>query len=210
MKQHKLLNLPSIRRLPSYLQVVKTAMEEGKEYISGTYISQELELEAIQVRKDLALTGIMGRPRMGYPVKELINAIESFLQWNTDQYACVVGAGNLGQALLGFNELKKHKLHIVAAFDVDKSKIGKKFHGTEVFSLDEIGKKIKELGFNMAILTVPQESAQETAEILADNGIKAIWNFTNIKLKLPSDIIVQQEDLSSGYAVLSVKMARFS
>lgn len=210
MKQHKLLNLPSIRRLPSYLQVIKAAKEEGKEYISGTYISQELELEAIQVRKDLALTGIMGRPRMGYPVEELITAIESFLQWNVDQYACVIGAGNLGQALLGFNELKKHKLHIVAAFDVDSNKIGKKYHGTEVFPLDKIGEKTKELGFNLAILTAPADKAQDTAEILVENSIKAIWNFTNIKLKLPPDVIVQQEDLSSGYAVLSVKMAKFS
>ncbi|AEJ61074.1 Redox-sensing transcriptional repressor rex [Spirochaeta thermophila DSM 6578] len=210
MKRHKLLNVPSIRRLPSYLQVVKGAAEEGREYISGTYIAQELELEAIQVRKDLALTGIMGKPRLGYPVQELIHAIERFLRWDIDQFACLVGAGNLGQALLGYQELKRHKLHIAAAFDVDPSKIGKMVHGTRIHSLSEFAAVKEQEGFEMAILTVPPEVAQEVAEIIVDHGIKGIWNFTNVKLKLPSHVVVQQEDLSSGYAVLSLKMAKFA
>ena len=114
-----------------------------------------------------------------------------------------MGAGNLGQALLGYQELKRHKLHIAAAFDVDPSKIGKMVHGTRIHSLSEFAAVKEQEGFEMAILTVPPEVAQEVAEIIVDHGIKGIWNFTNVKLKLPSHVVVQQEDLFSGYAVLS-------
>lgn len=82
MKPMKLASLPTIKRLPSYLHIVEAAAKEGREFISGTVIAEELELEPIQVRKDLAITGIIGKPRIGFPVEELIAAINSFLQWN--------------------------------------------------------------------------------------------------------------------------------
>ena len=111
-------SIPTIRRLPSYLQVVKLHRSEGFDVISGTVIAEELELEAIQVRKDLAVTGIVGKPRVGYPVDELISAIERFLNWDSGCKAVVIGAGNLGSALMGSKELKEHGLTLVAAFDL--------------------------------------------------------------------------------------------
>jgi redox-sensing transcriptional repressor len=208
MPSVKLASLPTIKRLPSYLHVVESARKEGREYISGTIIAEELELEPIQVRKDLAITGIVGKPRIGFPVVELIEAINTFLEWNKTHRAIIVGAGHLGTALMGYSEFKRHGMSILAAFDPDSGKIGSTINGIPVFSLNQMVNKIRELEVEIAILTVPSDQSQAVAELLVKAGIRAIWNFTNVKLKVPQNIVVQKEDLSSGYAVLAVKMAR--
>jgi redox-sensing transcriptional repressor len=206
MEKQKVSSLPTIRRLPSYLYVVRRAAREGHEVISGTVIAQELELEPIQVRKDLALTGVAGRPRIGYPVQDLIASIESFLSWDQRHNAAVVGTGSLGTALMGYEEFQRHGLNIVAAFDTDADKVGTTVRGRPVHHTNELQEAVAELGIEIAILTVPSPSAQAIAEQLIDAGIRSIWNFTNVKLKVPSDVVVQKEDVSSGYAVLSVRM----
>lgn len=208
MPNLKLSSLPTIKRLPSYLHVIEHANKDGREYISGTVIAEELELEPIQVRKDLALTGIVGKPRLGFPIAKLIEAINRFLDWNNTHKAIVVGAGHLGTALMGYSEFARHGMSIIAAFDADKNKADQTVGGVKVRPLDEMAALIRDAGVEIAILTVPSQFAQELAEKLIEHGIKAIWNFTNVKLKVPRDVIVQKEDLSSGYAVLSVKMAK--
>jgi len=208
MRSIKLASMPTIKRLPGYLHVIEAARRDGKEFISGTVIADELELEPIQVRKDLAVTGIVGKPRIGFPVEKLIEAINGFLQWNQPHNAVVVGAGNLGTALSGYTEFPRHGLNIVAALDTDNSKIASTLNKVPVYPLSQVSECIRRLSIDIAVLTVPSPQAQQTAELLIENGIRAIWNFTNIKLKVPQGVIVQKEDLSSGYAVLSVKMGR--
>ena len=208
MPSFKLSSLPTIKRLPAYLHVIEAALREGREYISGTIIAEELELEPIQVRKDLAITGIVGKPRIGFPVAKLVEAINRFLDWNNNHRAILIGAGHLGTALMGYPEFRRHGMSILAAFDPATDKVGSHINNIEVFSLDVINDKIKALDIELAILTVPSAVAQEICDIIVQSGIRAIWNYTNIKLKVPKHVIVQKEDLSSGYAVLSVKMAR--
>ena len=181
MAKQKVPAAPSVRRLPSYLHLVKKAEADKLEYISGTVIAEELELEPIQVRKDLTITGIVGK-------------------------AFVIGAGSLGTALSGYQGFKEHGLDICAAFDSDKRKIGKEIHELPVFGMDELETKVKEYKPEIAILTVPSKYAQEAANAIVKAGIKAIWNFTNIKITVPDKVIVQKEDLSSGYAMLGVMM----
>lgn len=207
MAKQKIPAAPSVRRLPSYLHVIRRLRREGSEYISGALIAQELNLEAIQVRKDLAITGIMGRPKKGYPVEALRVAIERFLGWDAPLDAILVGAGNLGTALLGYEEFRCHGLRVIAAFDKNPGKIGSVIHGAPVLSMNSLETRIRARGVKTAILTVPSPAAQETADLLVKAGIGAIWNFTNVKLKVPDDVVVQKEDLSSGYAMLCV-MAR--
>jgi redox-sensing transcriptional repressor len=197
---------PSIRRLPSYLHIIRNAQSNGETFISGTVIATELTLEPIQVRKDLAITGIIGKPKKGYPVDELVVAIERYLGWNQEHKAIVVGAGNLGSALSGYQEFKNHGLDIIAAFDTDPSKVGQTIHGVPILALDTLEAQVPGLGAEIAILTVPSPFAASTCESIVKAGIKAIWNFTNIKLKVPEGITVWREDLSSGYAMLSVMM----
>lgn len=204
MKKIKIPAVPSIRRLPSYLHIVKQAQANCEAYISGTVIAEELHLEPIQVRKDLAITGIIGKPKKGYPVDELIAAIEHFLRWDTLQKAILIGAGNLGTALTGYQGFRDHGLEICAAFDIDKKKVGKKIHGIPIFAMTELPEQIKILQPALAILTSPSPSAQNITNLLVESGIDAIWNFTNVKIKVPDHILVQQEDLTSGYALLGV------
>lgn len=206
MKPMKPASLPTIKRLPSYLHVVQSHANEGREFISGTVIAEELELEAIQVRKDLAVTGIIGKPRVGFNVAQLIEAINAFLDWNRIHRAVLVGAGNLGTALMGYAEFPRHGMQIVAAFDVDPNKVGRRLNGVPIYAVPEMPDWIPSLSPDMAILTVPSNHAQQMADLLVQCRIPAIWNFTNVKIKVPSWVIVQKEDLSSGYAVLSVKM----
>lgn len=206
MREFKPASLPTIKRLPSYLHVIENAREEGKPYISGTVIAEELELEPIQVRKDLAVTGIIGKPRIGFPVDELIDAINTFLDWNTRHAAIIVGAGHLGSALMGYAEFPRHGLYIVAAFDADPAKIGGTINGVPIYSIHELTQKLNDTGARLAVLAVPSPFAQEVADRLVESGITAIWNFTNVKIKVPAEVVVQKEDLSSGYAVLSVKL----
>lgn len=206
MARLKISFTPSVRRLPSYLHIIRNAQRNSQFYISGTVIAQELNLEPIQVRKDLAITGIIGKPKKGYPVDALIAAVERYLGWDEMHDAIIVGAGNLGSALMGYPEFRIHGLHIVAAFDTDPEKIGKKVHGVTVLNLADLESTIRDSKVDYAILTVPSPQAQETTDTLVRSGIRAIWNFTNAKLKVPDEVVVHREDLSSGYALLSVML----
>ena len=208
MAKTKISFAPSVRRLPSDLHIIRQAQRAGDYYISGTVIAQELNLEPIQVRKDLAITGIIGKPKKGYPVEALVAAIEHYLGWDEVHEAILVGAGNLGAALLGYQEFQLHGLHFVAAFDTDPAKIGGHIHGVPILSMDTIEQGIKSLKAEIAVLTVPSPMAQATAEVLTKAGISSIWNFTNTKLKVSDDVLVQREDLSSGYALLSVMVQK--
>jgi len=213
MKRPRMINrkgasLPTIRRLPAYLQVVRQAEQDGILVISGTTIAEELELEPIQVRKDLAVTGIAGKPRVGYVVKDLIAALEHFLRWDQTHTAIIVGSGHLGTALLGHTEFRKNGLNLVAAFDNDPVKVGKKFHGIKVHDAQELTAFIQKNSVTLAILAIPAHEAQEVCTTVVLAGVKCIWNFTSLKLRVPdgiTDVLIQKEDISSGYAVLSVR-----
>ncbi len=201
--------LPSVRRLPLYLTVLEEFEREGKEWISTTDFSEVLFLKPIQVRKDLAHTGIIGKPKKGFKVNELISTINKFLGWNNLTDAFLIGAGALGSALLGYNGFQNHGLNIVAAFDSSPSVIGKTIHGKKVLPIEQIKDLALRMHVKLGIITVPREAAQEAADNLIAAGIKGIWNFSPIKLQVPDDVVVQREDLSSGLAVLSVKLGRF-
>lgn len=199
--------VPMIRRLPSYLRIIKSYSYGGIEYISATDIANELGYDSVKVRKDLALTGVCGKPRMGYKVDELIRAIRSIVGWDKNSEAVLVGAGCLGSALLGFTGFSRRGINFVAAFDVDPHKIGMTVHGHTVMPMRGMKNFITERKIEIAVLTVPADAAQETVDILVDAGIKGIWNFSPAILKVPARVVTQNENLMSGLAVFMVKMA---
>ncbi|HAK44501.1 MAG TPA: redox-sensing transcriptional repressor Rex [Spirochaeta sp.] len=201
--------LPSVRRLPLYLTVLEEFSREGREWISTTDFSEVLFLKPIQVRKDLAHTGIIGKPKKGFKVDELISTIYNFLGWNNLTEAFLVGSGALGSALLGYEGFQRHGLNIVAAFDVSSDIIGKTIHGKEILSMDKLPDLAKRMQVKLGIITVPSSGAQQAADSLVEAGISGIWNFSPIKLQVPETVVVQREDISSGLAVLSVKLGRF-
>jgi len=207
-EKQKVGSLPTIRRLPSYLYILRQLDEAGRDVVSSTHIAERLKLEPIQVRKDLAVTGIEGKPKVGYHVPSLMKAIESFLNWDNSKEAFLVGAGNLGSALLGYQGFERHGMRIVAAFDTDQSKVGTNIHGKDVFALDKLPDLARRMHIRFGIITVPAPFAQHVADMMVTSGISAIWNFSPTNLELPDDVVVQNEDLSTGLAVLSVKASK--
>lgn len=199
--------IPTVRRMPAYLHLLKQLAAKGQETVSATQITEELAFESIQVRKDLAFTGIVGKPRVGYQVKSLIKFIEDFLGWNNNSDAFLVGAGCLGSALLGYGAFQDHGLTIVAGFDTDPAKIGTEVYGKEILGMDRFRDLVRRMHVRIGIICVPAGAAQRVADLMVDAGIEGIWNFTPVKLKVPENVVVQREDLSSGLAVLSVKLA---
>lgn len=207
-EKQKVGSLPTVKRLPAYLHLLREVSEAGRDMISSTHIADKLKLEPIQVRKDLAITGIVGKPKVGYYVPSLIKSIEEFLGWNNNTDAFIVGAGNLGSALLGYQGFEQHGLNIVAAFDSDPNKIGNEIHGKEVFPLDKMLNLAPRLRVHMGIISVPAEVAQSVADMMIAAGINAIWNFAPTNIDVPQGVVVQNEDLASGLAVLSVKSSK--
>lgn len=193
---------PTLKRLPGYLYYLEQVKEEGVINISAPAIGKELDLDPTQVVKDLAVTGIKGKPRVGYNTYELIHALEDFLGFNKVNEAFLVGAGNLGSALMAYQEHQSLGLKILAAFDVDTKKIGQSIGGIHVLEYNKLFHLSGRLNVKIGILTTPNHAAQEVSEDLVNCGIKAIWNFTSTKLNLPEEIIVQNTSMSSYAAVL--------
>jgi redox-sensing transcriptional repressor len=208
VEKQKVGSLPTIRRLPAYLHLLRQVSQNGRDVISSEHIAGMLKLEAIQVRKDLSITGIAGKPKIGYYVPTLITAIEEFLGWDNTTDAFLVGVGNLGSALMGYQGFALTGLNILAAFDIDEDKVGQEIHGKQVFDLEKLPDLTQRMHINIGIITVPAAAAQQVADLLVAAGIKAIWNFTPVNLEVPDGVVVQNEDLASGLAVLSVKLAK--
>ncbi len=199
-------NLMSVRRLPAYLNLFKQLNATGREFVSSTHIASELRLQPDQIRKDLALTGIVGKPKSGYHVPALIKAIEEFLRWDNNTDAFLVGAGNLGSALLGYQGFAQHGLSIVAAFDADPAKVGHMVQGYQILPVEKLADLAKRMHVHMGIITVPAEHSQAIADTMSFSGINAIWNFSPVNLDVPDGVIVENVDLASSLAVLSHKL----
>lgn len=193
---------PTLKRLPGYLYYLEQVKEEGIINISAPTIGKELGCDPTQVVKDLAVTGIKGKPRVGYNTYELIHALEEFLGFNKVNEAFLIGAGNLGSALMAYQEHQSLGLKILAAFDVDTNKIGQTIGGIHILEYNKLFHLSGRLNVKIGILTTPNHVAQEVAEDLVNCGIKAIWNFTSAKLSLSEEIIVQNTSMSSYAAVL--------
>ncbi|MGE4584003.1 MAG: redox-sensing transcriptional repressor Rex [Sphaerochaeta sp.] len=200
--------IPTIKRFPSYLRLLKGYHEQGLEMVSATMLAEELGLKPIQVRKDISCTGIEGKPKVGFTVTKLIDAIIHTLGWDNATDAILIGAGHLGSALARYEGFETYGLKIVAAFDIDKQKWGSKLGEVPVFPLDSLKQYIEENHVNIAVLAVPAAQAQEVSELVVECGILAIWNFAPKDLKLPERVVVQRTDLATSFAVLSAKVKR--
>jgi redox-sensing transcriptional repressor len=199
---------PSLRRLPEYHHYLVDLEAKGISRVSCSVIGRDLNCVPVQVRKDLQYTGIIGKPKTGYLISELILAIETFLGWNNINEAFLAGVGNLGTALLGHERFSKFGLRIVAAFDTDPAKIGLWIHEKAVLPLDKLSDLAPRMSIHLGIITAPAEVAQTVADEMVKGGIQAIWNFAPVKLKVPEHIIVHNEDLYNSLASLSWKLAR--
>ncbi|MFT3737740.1 MAG: redox-sensing transcriptional repressor Rex [Breznakibacter sp.] len=200
-KKDKLVPEPALRRMPCYLAYLKLAKNEGLKYISSTQIARDMGVDPTQVTKDLSYTSIVGRTRVGYEVEPLIDVLEDFLGFKVMDEAFLFGAGSLGSALLHDFGLRQFGLKIVAAFDTNPKVIGQEVEGVKIHHVDDFP-TLKTDNVLVGILTVPVEAAQSTAELMVRGGIKAIWNFTPVRIRLGDEVVVQNTSLYAHLAVM--------
>ena len=192
---------PTLHRLPWYLAYVKLVQAQGIEYISSTQISKAINVDASQIAKDLSFVNISGKTRVGYEVDSLVYVLEQFLGFTSQHRAIVYGVGRLGAALMHDSGLAQYGLEIVAGFDI-RQLPQNNINGIPVYNITEFAQKRAELNAHIGILTVPVEKAQEATDNMVENGIRAIWNFTPYRLRVPENIVIQNTSIYAHLAVM--------
>lgn len=198
---------PTLRRLPWYLAFVKLLKQRGENFVSSTQIAKEISVDSSKVAKDLSFVNITGKTRVGYEIDTLVEVLEDFLGFTTSHRAFLFGVGSLGAALLQDTGLNQYGLEVVAGFDVREELAGKVINGIPVFHLRDFPQKQKDFGVTIGIITVPVDKAQEVTDHIIAGGIRALWNFTPFRIRVPEDVVVQN---TSMYAHLAVMFNRLN
>ena len=176
--------------------------KRGERFVSSTQISKEINIDASQIAKDLSYVNISGRTRVGYEIDTLIAVLEDFLGFTNIHKAFLFGVGSLGGALLRDSGLNHFGLEIVAAFDVNPDLVGTALNGIPIYHSDDFEEKMQAYDVNVGVLTVPIEIAQKITDTMVAGGIKAVWNFTPFRIRVPEDIVVQNTSLYAHLAVM--------
>ena len=194
-----------LKRLPGYVAYLRTLSDSASPYISATALANALGMGEVQVRKDLAMVSDGGRPKIGYLRESLIEDIEQFLGYDNTTDAVLIGAGKLGQALLGYNGFDAYGLNILAAFDATPSADATP-DGKPIYPMEQLESFCRANKVLMGIITVPTQYAQQVCDQLIACGIKAVWNFAPTHLEVPDHILVQNENMATSLAVLSMHL----
>ena len=200
--KEKEISVTTLRRLPVYLHYLNT-IKTTRKNISSATIAAAFGLNDVQVRKDLGAVSGSGRPKTGYDVEQLIGQIEYCLGYGSETKTILVGAGNLGKALLSYRGFSDYGLNIIAAFDSSEAVVGTLINEKPVLPLGDIEVVCLNKNIKLGIITTPVEFAQETCDRLISCGIKAIWNFAPTILKAPEHVLIENENLASSLAILS-------
>lgn len=207
MNNKENISRATLNRLPSYLRYLYELDRKNVTTVSSTLIAAGLDLNPVQVRKDIAVVStVAGKPKTGYAIKELIADFENFLGYHNTRDAILVGAGGLGHAILGYDGFAKYGLNIIAAFDIDSKLINTAINGKPVYDMSKLKGVVERYNIRLGIITVPSQAAQEVADIMVEAGIQAIWSFSAKHLNLPPDIALKHEDLAASLALLRMQL----
>lgn len=199
-----------IRRLPRYYRYLGELLENGVERISSNDLSKRMKVTASQIRQDLNNFGGFGQQGYGYNVKYLYTEIGKILGLEEDHNIIIIGAGNLGQALANYAEFEKRGFILKGIFDVNPRLQGVAIRGVPIRMMDELKGFVQRNEVDIAVLTIPKEKAIEVANMLVENGVRAIWNFAHTDLNLPENIIVENVHLSESLMQLSYNISRYN
>jgi len=198
---------PAVRRLSLYLRQLEAFKRKDRKTVSSKQLGESLNLTDAQVRKDLAYFGQFGHPGIGYRVDELIVKCKQILGTDKTWNVILIGAGNLGRALLAYRGFDSKGFHIAAVFDSDPAKVGTKLTEYKIRSLSELDSTIQQEHVRLAILAVPADVAQEIADRLVGAGIRGLLNFAPVSLSVPSDIAVNAVDLAVQLEQISFQVS---
>jgi redox-sensing transcriptional repressor rex len=199
-----------IRRLPRYYRYLGELLEGGVERISSNDLSKRMNVTASQIRQDLNNFGGFGQQGYGYNVKYLYTEIGKILGLEEDHNIIIIGAGNLGQALANYAAFEKRGFILKGIFDVNPRLAGVTIRGVPIRMMDELRSFVANNEVDIAALTIPKDKAEEVADMLVENGVRAIWNFAHIDLNLPDNVIVENVHLSESLMQLSYNISRYN
>ncbi len=203
MKRIKVSN-NVIRRMPRYLRKLDELQEGGISRVSSFELGQQLGLTPSQIRQDFSCFGEFGQQGYGYNVAALREQIAAILGMDRGFRAILIGVGNIGHALMDNFSFQDCGVELAAAFDVKENLVGTEFKGIPILPMDSLEKYLKKNEVAIAVLAVPKEAAIKVTEVLTENGIEAIWNFTNMELTEPnSPILVENVHFSDSLLALS-------
>ncbi len=203
MKDRESIPKATIERLPLYYRCLdKLANFEDVDVVSSKDLGGRLGIPPTQVRKDLSYYGEFGRRGVGYDVFDLKRSVGKILGVDETWTTILVGAGNLGRALVDYKGFEKMGMKLVGVFDAEQSMVGNKIGGIEVLETSKMEKVVEDNDVKLGIITVPTDAAQEVADNMIEAGIEAIWNFAPTRLHVPEDVTVRNEDLAIGIVSL--------
>lgn len=203
----KRLSPKIISRALLYIRTLESLIENGAEFISSNLLSSVTGLTDVQIRKDIAAFGKVGKPRVGYDAQELKHFLEDFVTRNTAHVA-LFGVGNLGKAIIRYPEFQNQKIKLVAAFDVDKAKVDKEISRVPVYDIARAPQIIAQTRAEIGIIAVPKEAAQSVADMMVKSGLKGIVNFAPINVTVPGHVTVRDIDLSIEFLSLFCDLKR--
>ena len=207
--EEKEISRAVVKRLPRYYRYLGDLLESGVERISSNELSDRMNVTASQIRQDLNNFGGFGQQGYGYNVQYLYNEIGKILGLDKTYHMVIIGAGNLGQALANYVKFEKRGFWIKGIFDVNPRLRGMAVRGIPIRMIDEQPLFCRENGIQIAALTLPKEQAAKMANLLVENGVRAIWNFAHIDLDLPEGVIVENVHLSESLMQLSYNLNHY-
>ena len=205
-----LLPEPTLRRLPWYLAYLSTLRSASVQYISTTRIAEALDVDPSQIAKDLSFLGIRGKTRIGYQVDDLERALRDYLGFDRRHNAIMMGVGSLGAALMADSGLQRYGLNIVAGIDNNPRLAGSRIGDVEIFTPDHTAALVRDLNIKIGVIAVPVEAAQEVADLAAGSGVKAIWNFTPSRIRVPEGVVISNTSIYSHLAVMYNRLSTLS
>ena len=207
--EEKEISRAVIKRLPRYYRYLGELLESGTERISSGELSERMQVTASQIRQDLNNFGGFGQQGYGYNVKYLYTEIGKILGLEEDHNIIIIGAGNLGQALANYAAFENRGFILKGIFDVNPRLQGVSIRGVPIRMMDDLKTFVQNNDIDIAVLTIPKEKAIEVANMLVENGVRAIWNFAHTDLNLPDNVVVENVHLSESLMQLSYNISRY-
>jgi len=189
------------RRMPEYYRQFLRLKEQGIEVINSTDLGEYIKIEATTIRRDFSYIGEMGKQRVGYNVDKVIDELRRALGLEEAREVILIGAGHLGSALFNYNYIKGNNIYIKASYDSNPERIGKQIGDVTIEDIGQLEKTVPK-GIESAILAVPSDQVQDVADRLVELGYKGFLNFSQNRINVPTDVIVETVDLASSLQTL--------
>ncbi len=195
-----------IKRLPRYYRYLGSLLDSGITRISSRDLGERMNITASQIRQDLNNFGCFGQQGYGYNIEVLYNEIRKILGLDKTYNMIIVGAGNIGQALLNYINYQKRGYNFIGVFDKNPKIIGLNIRGHEIRDIDTLDGFLKNNVVDIAVLTLPGNNAEEVIKTIVDRGVKGIWNFSHISIQTPEDVIIENVHLTDSLMTLTYKL----